>query len=315
MTKSNKNRLNERLIAAGTILTLLIILLCCAGCPHNDVPPILEYKGEPYIPERGDKEKLSFENRVIVEQRAKKVQAELETLQEHPWAGSYDIHSGVPPVGKYRFLIAPKSGYIYTSNSDDWVDAYGGVLYDQNYGGATWENDRLKLSPVLKNEDNGYYNPGTEFVLIPWEERLYLVPADGIVEFCNAVNSGWVHYFSRGGNWKHPEGKPDVPDNFKPYLLETPIEGQVIALGKTEDVQRGEYRGQPWMLKETTVTINKGKQDGLLSGMKFYVMDSEFSEWIELTDVSETESEGIFTWRDERSAPQTGWSVSTTSRW
>ena len=285
------------------------------GTPHtptpedvdNELSSIMDDNWTPHIPDGLCKEKLSKENRAIVAKRKTEILAELATLNDHLWAGSYNMYDiPHPPMVEYEFFIAPQSGYVYTCRSADWIDHDGGVLYEQNYGSITWENDRLKLLPVLKNEGNTFEELATEFILIPWGDGLYLVPADGIIAFCNAINSQEIYNFSRGAGWSPREGMPGVPDEFKSYLLENPVKGNVIAIGKTEEKQKGEHRGQPSMINETVITINKGKQDGLLLGMKLHVTAPAMFEWIELTDVSEMESEGIFRWHKERVPPQTG---------
>ena len=268
-----------------TIRFFLVFLLFCLGCSS---------KKEPHIPDSLSKEKLSLKNRAVVKKQKKQVIAELSKLKDHPWAGSYCM---VYPPGwmgiDEEFVIAPKSGFIYTCRSNDWIDEYGGVLYDQNYGNVAWEGDCLKLSPVLANEGNGY-ECSTELVPITWDDRLYLVPANGIVEFCNDVNKGGaIIYFVRGGDrTKPPMGMPDVSDEFKPYLLKKPVEGQVITVGETKEICK-QFHKKSYEGMETAVTINKGTQDGLLPGMKLWATDTRQSLPIILTVVRETESDGI----------------------
>ena len=262
-------------------------------------------------------EKFSQKNRTEVIAKRGDIRRELETLTDHPWAGFYS--KGLFLGAQWELSIAPESGFAYTCHStDNFVN--GCNLIDHNYGSVTWENGILKLSPVLENNKEEHNHLPTEFVLIRWGDQLCLVPADGIIDFCNGVNSGLGIYFVHNGRMgmPRPAGKPEVPDEYKPYLLEKPIEGKLIAVGETH-----EMRKRSTIVYETVVTINKGKQDGVLPGMGFFVTDSFLP--IKLTEVMETESEGIMEQGQHRSMttgersisggkPQIGWSVSTRFR-
>jgi predicted metal-dependent hydrolase len=290
-------------------------------------------------------EKLSEKNRATVQERMEAVQKELETLKDHAWAGSYSTN-GVLTFDQL-LVVAPKSGFAYTHRSNDivtarevngeWVSEYS--LGDQNYGEAIWEEGCLKLSPSLSLVS---YTPlSKEFVPIRWDYLVYLVPADGIIDFCNTVNrgNGDSSYIGRGtfflrdaGKiWQDamqkvqageerpkPTGKPEVPEKFKAYLLEKPIDGEVIAVGETREVSERKY-GMDWKSKKSTVTINKGSRDGLLPGMELHqTQRTEKSSrlfTVKLTKIAETESEGIVETNLDEAIPQVGWSVSTCVRW
>ena len=291
-----------------TILLLLSLLVFSFGCSCNKVVRI---SPEGFSSDNGI-EKLSRKNQAEVKKRMKAIKAELAKLKDHPWAGVY-AH-GMHPGAYMEIAVAPKAGFAYTYKSTDLFYGGGPALFNQNYGKATWEDGRLKLSPSLADDDrtDGQdYDPfSTEFVLIPWGDQLCLIPADRIINFCNAVNSGFVICFFRDFHYgtRRPTEKPDVPEEFKPYLLEKPIEGQVISVGETK-----EYRERSWTTKETVVKVDKGSQDGILPGMEFYVTSPEkiFAP-IKLTQVSETESEGIIKQDNvKQETPQIDWTVST----
>lgn len=300
------------------LFTLLVIVVCCLGCSS------LKDKRDGYASDHG-REKFSKKNQAAVRERMKLVKEELKKLKDHPWADSYV--RGMPPFGSHaELVIAPKSGYAYTRHSCDCGDGNGPLLYDQNYGEVTWENGRLKLSPALGKDEYfcDSFSVATELIPISWGDYLYLVPADEIIDFCNIVNAGdaiFGTFFIRGTYpWKSPppSGKPDVPEEYKPYLLEKPIEGEIITVGETK-----ELRKRSSIENETVVTINKGRQDGVLPGMQFLVTNPEkiFAP-IKLTKITNTESEGIIEQGFYKSMetgeqgiiggkPQIGWSVST----
>jgi hypothetical protein len=252
-------------------------------------------------------EKFSKENRDAVKERSEVVKAELATLKEHPWAGTYRM--GLPLGAIWVLDVAPQSGFAYTCLSSDLIIDGGPALYDQNYGSVTWENGCLKLSLTFENDGT---NPlPTKFVTLTWENHLYLVPADGIIDFCNEVNSGYnVQFFLRTDHIRPQpnKGVPNVPDKYKPYLLAKPVEGRIIAVGETTTA-----RVRTWTERTTPVTINKGSQDGILPGMTFWMTNSEkrvLSSPLKLTKVSETESEGMVK-QITITTPQVGWPVST----
>ena len=186
------------------------------------------------------------------------------------------------------------------------------AFYDQNYGEVVWQDDRLKLFPAIENDENNDKPFPTEYILITWDTRLYLVPFDGVIDFCNTVNSGRIvhgEFFVRGNEPKgNPTGKPDVPEEFKFYLLEQPIEGKIIAAEKTQEVRK--RSSIQW---EAPVTIDKGSRDGVMSGMMFYATVPEGGTvWITLTNVTATESTGMAV-IGQKSQP-VDWKVSTRMR-
>jgi len=239
------------------------------------------------------------------------IRTELETLEDHHWAGFY--YRGLPLGAVWQLALAPKTGFAYTCRSTDVIHVGGPAFIDQNYGEVVWQNDRLQFSPVIENDKNDDKPFPTEYILIGWETRFYLVPADGVIDFCNTVNSGRIvhgEFFVRGNEPKgNPTGMPDVPDKFKPYLLEQPIEGKIIAAEKPQEVRK--RSSIQW---EAPVTIDKGSRDGVLPGMMIYATNPGGIGWITLTDVAATESTGIMTTGKILEVQLVGWKVSTRMR-
>ena len=283
------------------LLLIPIVLVCCLGCPF------FKDKDKNFASDRG-REKLSKENQAAVRERSQKVKAELATLDGHPWAGTYHI---IIPLGEHCTLdVAPDAGYAYTCFSSDQADENGNLLIDQNYGSVTWENDHLKFSHTLESDGDDFAS-STEFIPIAWEKRLYLVPANKIMDFCNAFNARhpllYAFLLRNDFKTKPDTGVPDVPEEFKPYLLDDPVEGEITAVGETR-----EFRKISAQVKETPITINKGSQDGILTGMTFWVAKPDKIFYpVTLTEVAETESVGIIEQPIAETTPQVGWSVAT----
>jgi hypothetical protein len=194
-------------------------------------------------------------------------------------------------------------------------------LYDRNYGAVTSDKGKLRLSFTFPNKRKGFQGIAEELIPIAWGDRKYLVPSDDIVGFCNKVNDGsgprkgvhGSHLLRRGDEEKEVTGFPNVPEEFKAYLLARPIEAEIIGVGK--------YTTHPsvcdWKFKETPVTLNCGKNKGLLTGMELHVIQpDDIVESVVVKEVGEEQSEAVMTQiGEEEAGPQIGWKLSTRCRW
>lgn len=255
------------------------------------------------------KEKVSEKNRTAVKAQREKILAEIETLKDHPWAGFYYFGDGLGT--NVSLSIAPENGFAYT-----WSGCTG--LYDQDYGEAIWEENHLKLSFTLENNrSENLYLP--ELIPVPWGERLYLVPSKLMYAFCNEINAqseprnrAHGQFFLRRDDWKKQvEGKPKLPEQYMPYLLDKPVNAEIIAVDESTNVG-------PMVLAK--VTINKGKKDGLLPKMSVSVTKpNNVYTKIVLTEVEEDHASGIYRYFNQGVTkdipPQTGWKVSTCPSW
>ena len=240
------------------------------------------------------------------------IRAEIKVLGPHDWAGEYYQGDGLGE--NVPFAIAPKSGYVF-----EWHGCLG--LYDRNYGAVTWSSGCLRLSFVFKNKREGFAGIAEEFIPISWGGRKYLVPSDDMVGFCNAVNSGSeprdnLHgrYLLRvGDEKKKTTGYPAVPDKYQIYLLRNPIVTDIIAVGSCT-MRSGVC---DWKFKDTEVTLDAGKDHGLLSGMELHVINPDnVVESVTIRSVGAKKSEGVMTQisKDEPS-PKVGWRLSTQPHW
>jgi len=242
-----------------------------------------------------------------------KITAELKTLGDHPWAGSY--YQGDGKGVNQRLLLSPKAGFVFT-----WHGCLG--LYDRNHGEVRAENDKLTLKFTYPNSRKGFQGIAGDLVLIPWGERRYLVPADGLAEFCNAVNSGGEprnhaqgHFLLRDKDWeKKVDGTPKLPGEFAGFLLKEPIQGKIVAVGesKTREGSSG------IRFRTTTVTLNVGKKQGVLLGMRFFLSDDSVNDAKVvrvLDDQAIAEVEDILSDQSPGHLPKEDVAVSTRPRW
>jgi len=242
---------------------------------------------------------------------SKQIREEIAQLKKHEWAGEYYEGDGLGV--NVSLVMAPKHGYVF-----EWHGCLG--LYDRNYGSVTATNGRLQLSFTFTNKHEGFEGIASEFIPIRWGERKYLIPADDIIGFCNEVNSkseprNDVHgrcLLRKGDEKKKADGKPAVSVEFAPYLLETPVKAEIVKI-ESSSTHTNSYG---WQVRETEVTLDAGKDHGLLSGMELYVTSPDIVESVEVKTVSDRQSKGFIKQIDERDdIPSVGWKLSSLPRW
>jgi hypothetical protein len=261
--------------------------------------------------DRSDSDKHSAQAETTAKTLRLQIREEIKTLGNHVWAGEYYFGDGLGV--NVSLIIAPKSGYLF-----EWHGCMG--LYDRNYGAVTCIKGRLRLSFTFPNKRQGFEGIAEELVPIAWGDRKYLVPADGIVGFCNAVNDGsesrkgphGFYLLRRGDEEKEVKGFPPVPEKFRPYLLASPIDAEIVGVGK--------FTTRPsvcdWKFRDTPVTLNRGKKQGLLVGMTLHVAEPDnVVESVTITKVDDERSEAVMTQMEEEKGPRIGWKLSTRCPW
>lgn len=231
-------------------------------------------------------------------ERKEKIEAELASLENHPWAGIYKERRFL----HYQMLyLAPESGFVHARHTDFSYIGY-------NYGDITCEDGRLKLSLARENHTRKSRVPETEYILIPWGEERYLVPEEKMMEFCEQFNCGWYpRFFRQGERWTKLVGLPEVPEEYRKYLLNEAFDAEILSVGEPSE-------------NAFPVTLNWGSRDGLYAGMKLRVTLSDHItrfEWnsLEITAVTETQAEGIFRKHTQTPWPKEGWRISAPREW
>lgn len=167
-----------------------------------------------------------------VERRAR-IDAELTTLGAHAWAGRYDS------IGEI-WRLAPRAGYVV----DQWTCA----------GNLPGHHGSIEqLGPrALRLAGKG------DVHVVPWGAQTWLVPDGRLVDFCNDVNSGfdaWLSaYPSRRSDEQRSRGMPDVPPDFRVFLLERPVTAKVVDVLATG-------------AQDVRFTLDAGADSGLHIGM------------------------------------------------
>jgi len=261
-------------------------------------------------------DRFSESNQAIVREREQKIKEEIAQLKDHPWAGQYYYgYAG----GVVAFLtLAPDNGFTIIGYD------YGNLTH-LDHGPVVWDGTHIKLTYTFDLKGGYIDDEAIKRKPIRWGERVYLIPTYRIIEFCNEINSGWEprsrmdgRFYLRQDDWtKEAPGKPELPKEFMPYLLDEPVEATIASVKNTREANRD------WNI--ATVLVDKGKNDGLLPGMELHVVKPVVSGTrVKLTKVEETQSVGELTYsrpRDDslfshlfgRPAPAKGWQLST--RW
>jgi len=241
------------------------------------------------------------------------IRTELKGCPNHRWAGEYYYGDGLGT--NVHLMLAYRYGYLF-----EWYGCMG--LYDRNFGAVSETAGKIRLSFTFENKRDFYRGIAEEFIIISWGERKYLIPTDDIIGFCNDINSGLEprkqisgsnYLLKMGDEEKEVSGFPYIPKEYKEYLLERPIEAEIVDVGS--------YTLRPFVgkmnFKDIAVTVNAGKNDGLLPGMELHVIKPDkIFETVKITKVDHEKSEGVMTQRDERKGnPLVGWNLSTRLRW
>lgn len=240
------------------------------------------------------------------------IQGEITGLGEHPWAGDYYQGDGLGV--NVQLLIAPQCGYLF-----EWHGCLG--LYDRNYGCVKQEDGIICLSFTYPNDQEGFQGIADKFIPVVWGQRKYLIPSDKMIDFCNSVNSKSEprqeihgrHLLRAGDELKPVKGDPDIPEEYKKYLLKEPVTAEIVSVDKVETrpfAGGGEFQ-------ETLVTLNKGISAGLLNGMELYIDDPNYCVGsVVLQEVNPHESKGIMRqFVEEKQMPQVGSKFSTLPHW
>jgi len=251
-----------------------------------------------------DWKRFSAKSKTAMQIKRKLIEHELGNLGMHAWAGDYYYGDGLGV--NVDLALAPDSGFVFT-----WNGCLG--LYDQNYGDVTESGGKIRLLFRLPNEGEGFEGIAPEFLPIIWGERHYLIPADGVVRFANAINAGFEPRGSNSGQFllkrgdasRQVSGYPSLPSEYAEYLLRRPIKAEVSSVKESHAKDSDRI---------SIVLLNVGASQGVRKGMEFYVYSpSRVFESAAVTFVNSTWSEAkvIQCCDDKEGPPTVGWKLST----
>jgi hypothetical protein len=283
----------------------LFLIIFCVSC-LSAYPP----KVTAQIEGQEREEKLSERSLSASEERETRIKEELAQSKDNEWAGEY--HYGDELGVNVNLMIAPKSGFVFS-----WFGCMG--LYDLNYGNVGWSDRKIKLLFEHPNKREGFQGIAPELIPVLWGERHYLIPSNEILEFTNAVNASFEpctmfcsrFLLKRGDEKKKVSGQPDIPDEYRAYLLEKSIKSDVLSLGESRIVtDKDDPESQ---FRVTKVLLKAGSAKGVLVGMEFHVYSpSRIAESAKVTKVEEQFSEAeIVQVGLDGAFPSTRWKFST----
>ena len=137
-----------------------------------------------------------------------------------------------------------------------WVGCLG--EYGRNSGTFVREAGHLTLNPREPNPP-GFGGTPTEFIVVKWEGRNYLVPEIDMLYFCNNVNAGIEprnsrlgrHYLRNGDEQRVVRGLPSVPQQWQELLLDHSVSAHVASVDAAK----------------RTCVLDAGESSGLRAGM------------------------------------------------
>jgi len=264
----------------------------------------------------GKNKKFSKRSEAAASAKKEQIRRELNTLKDHPWAGSYYYGDGLGV--NIHLSLAPKSGFEFT-----WNGCLG--LYDLNYGDVIEKHGRITLVFTHANSRRAYEGIAPELVPLVWGERHYLIPADGFIDFANAVNAGFepspyrsARFLLRDGDEvKSADGLPDIPAPFSEYILKRPIQAAVSSI-KGSRFEDFKGNGIELSFHITTLVLNVGSEQGVKEGMEFYVYSPpNLADWAKVTKVSKDSSEAEISQdqiTEKYGRPSADWLFSTSAK-
>jgi len=234
---------------------------------------------------------------------------EIAQLKEHPWAGKYSYGDGMSV--NITVSIAPENGFVF-----HWHGCLG--EYGKNYGAVEVANGLLKLSPVLPNDAKPFRDLSVPYQSVIWGKRRYLMATNEMIEFCNAINgrsepreSALGMFLLRLGDEKKPvDGKPELPKEYRRYLLEKPIEVAITKVSETTRKTKDDF------MKEFAVELDGGSRNGLFAGMELHFADKDYFGLIKVKTVDATNAEAVIEvlGKDEN-LPAVGLKLTTLPPW
>jgi hypothetical protein len=251
-------------------------------------------------------DKFSKASVAAAEARTRKIQQELRHLNKHEWAGEYYFGDGLGV--NVSLTLAPENGFVFT-----WHGCLG--LYDLNYGDVAFTNGTVKLLFRYPNKREGFQGIAPEFLPVHWGQRHYLISADDMIRFTNAINAGTepdvlfggksAYFLLRRGDEKKPaEGLPDIASEYLDYILKKPLTARISSVTESR-VEKSR--------RITRITLNVGSADGLRKGMEFFVKNPStiYAEAV-VTDVMDHWASAVIE-QDQTSdpVPSPGWTFST----
>jgi len=226
--------------------------------------------------------------------RSEAIRSEIDALGDHDWAGVYrpDFNCWDGPL----LEIAPENGVVawdWRACGNSWIGNHGEIL--------NVSEERIEFVPVIDPEFDvfdwgGSRRPTLDSVLVRvrWCDRRYLVAGSHMLAFCNDVN--WMGDGSFVGFVRDVRdadgvqcippvsGLPEVPEEWRPYLLDRPVEATLVSIDPPRELA-GISRVHPPI--RVTARADRGRASGLLPGMNLHWERGDLGGSFEITSVDD----------------------------
>lgn len=193
-------------------------------------------------PELPDIEQVGFGTPVPVELRGEAIGRELAVLpKDHPWAGRYYLGDGLG--ANLSLSITPVAGFAVT-----WRGCVG--TYGANEGPVIQAPDgTLVLDFRWRNNSNSFGSFPRRLLPMQWGERQYLIDADHVATFVNAVHLGleprtrvYGSTFLRAGDEKRPvHGLPPLPE---PWRSQLSVRSRIWTVSRVSEISSETLGGE-----------------------------------------------------------------------
>ncbi|HKD99950.1 MAG TPA: hypothetical protein VKE69_02995 [Planctomycetota bacterium] len=222
-------------------------------------------------------------------ERLGRVEKELATIGDHPWAGVYDCGGGAD-YG-VRIHVAPHGGFVFTG--DGCTGLYGFNHGDVVEVGPGHLRGTL-ARPIPRRPADTPPLPGEgglgddyvdgDFYFFEWRGHRYLVPGKEMIGLCNAVNAGDDAAFAPGPCPWFPrfalrpsvvasapaDARPLIPAEFAAYLLARPVRARVVSDDVSPRTVGDRAAGTETTIDEHLIRLDAGGDQGLRRGMHLH---------------------------------------------
>jgi hypothetical protein len=198
--------------------------------------------------------------------RSARIQSEVAQLPDHEWAGTYYEGDGLGV--NIAIDIAPEGGV-----SETWHGCLG--LYGANQGDVRVAEGGDLVLDFQRPNPKGFGGFADRLTPVRWGERHYLIPADKLVDFVNAVNrnreprfgSYGIFPLRRGDERKPVGGLPALPADYARLIRTEPLEIEILAVKRLPDGK--DFQGEAYPRWE--LALGRGERDGIVPGVELDV--------------------------------------------
>jgi hypothetical protein len=259
-------------------------------------------------------EAFPFDEEFIAETEARfaAIEAESEYLGAHQWAAEYYEGDGLG--ANISVVLAPQEGVAAR-----WQGCTG--LYGLNHGTVTQDDTGRLRFAFRRSNPRGFGGFPESVVPIRWDERRYLIPADELLSFVNAINLGREprrhpqgrFLLASGDEQRTISGPPTLPPPYAWFIRSQSLTATVTDVRALEQIQ------DEWSCsKRYELDLDRGAQDGLVPGIELAVLEpiDIRNESVTITSVTSNSAVAKFmSYADDCASlqvlPTTGWSLAT----